>query len=434
MEINNINIMNKLIRIALLLALMLSGMVAAAQSPQSIPDPNRGDPGNFIYDPMGLLSAGTADEVNHKIAALRKNNGCELAVAIVSNLDGLDVNDYAYQLFRHWGVGMKDKNNGVLLLVAPNERQARIEVGSNLEGILTDVACSNILRHYMRPAVKSENMSQGVSNAVGAISDALSDEAVAKELAAPGDGLRDRIRMLDSNVLMSFVVIIAVCFFIFALILWIVDFVNSRGRDNYRRAMVWRTHLATYWWCAALSLGTALPIALIAWLFYRHARDVKEICDTCGAKMNKLSEEEDNNYLTPSQDFEEKLGTVDYDVWLCPECGTVERFPYVEKQLKYSECPNCHVIAMNLVMDKVVTPPTTKSAGLGERLYQCQYCGHKKREQYRIPRKNDDGAAGALLAGAALGAMASRGGGGGGFSGGGFGGGHSSGGGASIGW
>lgn len=412
---------------------MLSGIAAFAQSPQSIPDPNKIDPGNFIYDPMGLLSPGTSAEVNGRIAALRKKNGCEIGVAIVSDLNGMDVNDYAYELFRHWGPGMKDKNNGVLLLVAPNEHRARIEVGSNLEGILTDVACSNILRHYMRPAVKSENMSQGISNAVGAICGALSDEAVAKELGTPEEGLRERIEMLDSNVLMSFVVIVAICFFIFALILWIVDFFNSRGRDNYRRAMVWRSHLATYWWCAALSLGTALPIALIALFLYRHARNVKEICDTCGAKMNKLSEEDDNTYLTPSQDFEEKLGTVDYDVWLCPECGTVERFPYVEKQLKYSECPNCHAIAMNLVMDKVITPPTTKSAGLGERLYQCQYCGHQKREQYRIPRKNDGGGTGALLAGAALGAMASRGGGG-GFSGGGFGGGHSSGGGASIGW
>lgn len=406
----------------------------SAQAPLSIPRPNKDDPNNFVADPAGLLSSKTRREINAEILNLKKTTTCEMAVAIVGNLDGLSVEDYAYKLFNNWGIGAKDKDNGVLFLICPNERKAKIEVGYGAEGILTDAVCASILRNNVRPAVKDDNISQGVFNAVNSICNVLENPEVAEELkSGKNDSTLGRMEALDGNVFMSFLFLVIICVFLFTLVLFIVDFCTTRRRDNYRRAMTWRTHMGTYWWGAVFSCGAALPISLIAYALYRHARDVKEICDTCGSKMTKLSEEEDNDYLTPSQDFEEKLGTVDYDVWLCPECGTVERFPYVEKQLKYQECPNCHTIAMNLVMDKVVEPPTTKREGFGERLYQCQFCRHTKRESYRIPKKADPTAA--IAAGAILGGMASRGGRGfGGGGGGSFGGGRSGGGGAGMSW
>ena len=218
--------------------------------------------------------------------------------------------------------------------------------------------------------------------------------------------------------------------------MFFIDLFVSRKRDNYRRAMIWRAHLSTYWWGTLLSCGLALPLALIARHLYRHSRELPENCDSCGARMRKLPEDADNAYLSASQDLEEKLGTVDYDVWLCPECGTVERFPYVEHQLKYRKCPDCGTVAMGLVMDKVVQPATTQRVGHGERIYQCQFCHATRREGYVIPKKVDP--ATAAMAAAAIGAAIGRGGNGGGNGGGptpgGFGGGHSSGGGATGSW
>lgn len=428
--------MKSIVRLTLLIAIALISSIASAQAPLSLPNPNVGNPDNFIYDPMGLLSQHTASTINRRLAEVRQKTTCEVAVAIVANLSDLEPQEYAYQLFKHWGIGKKDKNNGILLLVAPNERKAWIEVGSGAEGVLTDIACSNILRNDFKPAAQDGNISQGVAKAVGSISLALMDPNVAAELRSSQDNSTlAHIEALDSNVFFSFLYIIIACVFIFTLILFIADIVVSRRRDNYRRAMTWRNHMGTYWWGAFLSCGAALPIALIAYALYRHARYGTEVCTTCGGKMKRMSEEEDNDYLAPAQDFEEKIGTVDYDVWVCPDCGTVERFPYVEKQLKYQECPECHTIAMNLVMDKVVDAPTTRREGHGERLYQCQFCRHKKYETYRIPRKTDNSALAAGAAGAVLGAMASgRRGGFGGGSGGGFGGGSSSGGGAGTSW
>ena len=152
-------------------------------------------------------------------------------------------------------------------------------------------------------------------------------------------------------------------------------------------------------------------------------------CPACKGKMHKLNEEEDNNLLSPSQDFEEKINSVDYDVWVCEECGSVERYAFPNKQSKYEECPICHTKALLMVKDHTVVPATTRSTGIGEKIYECKYCHNHTKRRYTIPKK-DDGTAAALAAGALLG---SRGGNSGGF-GGGFGGGRTGGGGGGGRW
>lgn len=415
--------------------MIIAGLASMqAQPPASIPDPTLSGSGkNFVYDPNHLLTDDTLDGVNELINDARSQSTCEIAVAVVDNLNGQPIEDYSYELFKHWGVGKSDKDNGVLVVIAPKEKQARIEVGYGAEGVLTDLACSKLIRRRVTPMMKQGKVNQAVYGVVNDIERTLRSKTFAKELRSENaDTTMRRIRTISPSAFWRFVKYVVICVFLFTLILFFVDFFGTRGKRNYRRAMTWRNHRGTYIWGSILSLGTALPIAFLAWRFYKHARNKTEICDTCGAKMKKLSEEDDNAYLTPKEDFEEKLGTVDYDVWLCPDCGTVERFPYVERQLKYRECPECHAIAMNLAMDKILRPATTKHTGLGERAYQCQFCHHVKREEYVIPKEVDTTA---LAAAAAIGAMAAgRGGGGGMNRGSGFGGGRSGGGGASGSW
>lgn len=397
--------------------------------------PNLTDARNYIADPYGYLPPSARTEINERLQRLREETTCECAICIVKTTGDETMEDYAYNLFRKWGLGKKDNNNGVLIVIAPGDRKSRIEVGSGAEGVLTDISCANIIRNDIRPAmVGGDNIGQALNSATESIYDAMTNPAVAEELRSKqGETPMGTIKAINKTVIREFIGLVALLVFIFTLVMFIIDFRSAHHRDNYRRAMIWRNHIPTYWWSVLLSLGTSLPIAVVAYILYRYARDVTEICTTCGGKMKKLSEKEDNTLLSSSQDFEEQLGTVDYDVWLCPDCGTVERFPYVERQLKYKKCPDCGTIAMNLVCDKVIEPPTTRKAGEGERTYQCQYCRHIRKESYQIPRKQDPSAA--IAAGAVIGSMMGRGGGGGGFGGGGsFGGGHSSGGGATGGW
>lgn len=137
------------------LALLLAGPAAAAP-PDYPPDAGR------VTDAAGVLPADTRAALEQKLATLEQTTGTELAVATVPDLQGQEVEDYANGLFRAWGIGKKDRNNGALLLVAPNERKVRIEVGYGLEGDITDALAGRIIRGEIVPRFKAGDIPGGI--------------------------------------------------------------------------------------------------------------------------------------------------------------------------------------------------------------------------------------------------------------------------------
>src|SRR5580704_7418803 len=98
-----------------------------------------------VVDQAGVMSADSRSAVEAKLKDLEDKSGIQLVVATVKSLQGSDIETYANQLFRAWKLGQTQKNNGVLLLVAPPEHKVRIEVGYGLEGTLTDALSSVII-------------------------------------------------------------------------------------------------------------------------------------------------------------------------------------------------------------------------------------------------------------------------------------------------
>ena len=98
-----------------------------------------------VVDQANIIQPDTRAAIEQKLADLETKSGIQLVVATVNSLEGQDVEPYANELFRKWALGEKKKNNGVLLLVAPNERRVRIEVGYGLEGTLTDALSKVII-------------------------------------------------------------------------------------------------------------------------------------------------------------------------------------------------------------------------------------------------------------------------------------------------
>ena len=122
-----------------------------------------------VVDAAGILSAGTRADLTRQLEAHEQATGEQIVVATVPNLGGLPIEDYGYQLGRHWGIGRKEKDNGVLLLVASAEHKVRIEVGYGLEGDLTDALSSNIINTRIVPAFRKGDFDGGVRAGVGAI-------------------------------------------------------------------------------------------------------------------------------------------------------------------------------------------------------------------------------------------------------------------------
>lgn len=130
-----------------------------------------------IVDQANIIPVETRVALEPKLAELETKSGIQLVVATVNSLDGDEIEPYANQLFRTWKLGEKTKNNGVLLLVAPNERRVRIEVGYGLEGTLTDALSKVIITNAVTPRFKAGDFGGGISRGVDDIITVLTTDS-----------------------------------------------------------------------------------------------------------------------------------------------------------------------------------------------------------------------------------------------------------------
>src|SRR6186713_3352869 len=152
-----------------LAALLLVGLAFAATNLPALT--------GRIVDQANIIPAETRSAIEPKLADLEQKSGIQLVVATVRSLDGQEIEPYANELFRAWKLGEKTKNNGVLLLVAPNERRVRIEVGYGLEGTLTDALSAVIIANAIAPRFKAQDFGGGISRGVDDIITVLTTDA-----------------------------------------------------------------------------------------------------------------------------------------------------------------------------------------------------------------------------------------------------------------
>ena len=131
-------------------------------------------PQGYVNDFAGILS--NRPLIEQELADFDAQTSNEIAVVTVSSLDGSPIEDYAVRLFENWQIGKKDKDNGVLLLVAPHEKEVRIEVGYGLEGALPDITASSIIRNEILPHFKENDYTAGTAAGISAIMLAVQGE------------------------------------------------------------------------------------------------------------------------------------------------------------------------------------------------------------------------------------------------------------------
>jgi uncharacterized protein len=134
------------------------------------------NPPTLVTDMAGVLSAEQKQALENKLVAIDDSTSNQIAVVIIPSLDGYPKEEYANKLFREWGIGDKKTNNGVLLLIAINDREIRIEVGYGLEGAIPDITAINIIDNYIKPAFKAGNYYQGIDQATDNIAKAAVGE------------------------------------------------------------------------------------------------------------------------------------------------------------------------------------------------------------------------------------------------------------------
>lgn len=133
-------------------------------------------PSGYVNDFAGVMSARVVGELESFLNGFTKKTGAEIAVAVVKDMGGLDESTYAVELMKEWGVGSKERNDGILILVAVNERRLRIEVGYGLEHIITDARAGQIRERHMTPYLKTNDYSSGVARGVLAVASVIAGE------------------------------------------------------------------------------------------------------------------------------------------------------------------------------------------------------------------------------------------------------------------
>jgi len=130
----------------------------------------------YVNDYNNTLDDSTKEYIVSVGKELEDKTGAQEVVIVVDSLEGQDINNYANEIFREWGIGQKDKNNGLLVLVSIKDRKWRVEVGTGLEGALPDIYTARVMDSVAQPKFKEENYSEGIKEAYSLFADSIAKE------------------------------------------------------------------------------------------------------------------------------------------------------------------------------------------------------------------------------------------------------------------
>lgn len=359
----------------LILALPLgTALPLHAETVDSVPNPLR-TKRSWVSDNANVIDEASERQTNIAIENFKKQTGGEIAVVTVNDTEDETPKEFATELFNRWGVGEKGKDNGVLILLVMSKRRLEIETGYGAEADLPDGKVGQIRDDIAIPRFKSGDFGGGVLAAVQAIIQAMGGKvATAPPVTVNKNPPRNNgraprpaptSRQPNSNPP-------------------VYNQPNAQPVYNTRPA-------GPYDWIFGLMILAAIPIgfgALIwgAVVLIRNLATRK--CSMCGREMRRLGEDEEDAFLSSDQQFEERLGGLDYKVWRCETCGV----SHVERGVRwfsgYEDCPRCKHHTLNVVSE-TVQEPTYYSTGLRVTTRACQYpnCGHTARSQQTIPRR-----------------------------------------------
>lgn len=313
--------------VVLALALTLP-MSARAETVEQVPNPRQHN--SWVSDLANVLPGTQVALIDGAINALEKENGAEIAVVTVNTTGPKSAKEFAGELFNRWGVGKEGADNGVLVLLAKNDRRIEIETGYGAEGVLPDGKVGMILDEHAVPSFKRGDFGGGLVATVNAL---------AKELRKEEPAYSRTLR--DAGIPKSLVL-----------------------------AM----------------LGALLALIVVVFAIWTVNRPKK--CPTCGRRMRLLSEEQEDAYLSKDQQFEEKIGAHNWRVWRCDDDRELLFDTRGGWFSGYSRCAAC-ANKTAFKTRRTIRSPTYTREGLDEVNVRCRLprCKHTSRHTVSVPRR-----------------------------------------------
>jgi uncharacterized protein len=349
--------MHAFARWAGILLLGLSPALATALSPTDIVSPR---PDSWVRDDAGMLGAASAD-IDARIDAARAAKPVELAVVTVVDIGDQDPRQFATELFNHWGIGDPQRHDGVLLFIAREQRAAEIILGEGVDSDAEVAISRQIMDGVLIPHLRRGDAGGGALASV---------EALLQQIhgIAPPAVEQDNIAVAP------------------------VASPSSSPQPLHAPAEPAPTGALDG---VAQRLGVAkepllfgggvlglLGALALRWWWRIRGRN----CPRCNAAMLRLEETADDAHLNPAQQLEEKLGSVDYDVWACSACTFVDTRRYGSWFTRYARCGKCQTVALE--REQTTLEVATYTSGGRVRVDErCKHCGHHHSYTRSTPRK-----------------------------------------------
>lgn len=334
---------------------------------------------SYISDEQSVLSLQCLSKLNNICVELEREVGVEVAIVVVPGIVGDDEYDFAYKLFNSWHIGKEGKNNGLLWLYVVDIRAMKFETGYGLEGLLPDAYLNSLLDEDIFPLMREGRVDEAFWVGMQNIKGRLTTDSAREELLL--NTKSSRVVIFD---FLTIYLIFAFLVLIFLSILFYKRTQNLRGENNVVYCRINGLMFGT----KVLAFVFPLPILFFYWYalrFHRSLRKRPMKCAHCGGSMRLLSESEEDQYLSFKQQAEERVKSIDYDVWKCNVCDNYKVLPYEKMTTKYQTCPQCGAKTYSLVSDRILAPATTLTSGRGEKVHECANCHCRKVIPYIIP-------------------------------------------------
>ncbi|HSK78592.1 MAG TPA: TPM domain-containing protein [Thermoanaerobaculia bacterium] len=342
----------------LLAGLVLAGLPARAVTVEEIPSPR---PAGWTVDLTGTLPPGSVAELNRLADGVKAKTGAELAVVVVGTTGRVEPREFATRLFNHWGIGERDKDNGLLVFAALDDRAAEIILGDGIDSDAQVRASEEIMQGVMVPRFREGDPAGAILQGATACAARILDASP----AAAADPRGPKPSPLSAEAPAP------------AKPLKAEPPVVSPAPSPQPRPSLGEMVLGCF---LLLVMGFSVigGLAGVVWLIVRPKR-----CPRCRTKMVLLSEAEDDAHLQPSERTEEKIGSVDYKIWLCPSCGEVKKSRRGGWS-SYSPCPSCSARTLQAV-SRTIQAADYDNGGLVQVDESCAHCAHRRSYTYVTP-------------------------------------------------
>ena len=345
-----------------------------------------------VTDPHFLLSEFGKNQINSLLNQLEDSLGYQVAVVCLNSIGDNDPRTWATDLFNHWGVGSKESENGLLMLLVHDQHAIEFITGRGTEGVLTDIDCYNIQQNEMIPYFKKDDYVTAMIRGTEAVCDffygapPLYSSSTSTATNYEEDSYYDDYAYVPRPWYESDFMRIYFGICILLMVAWVICLLIAHFVKDLHK----RYHIMKFFSLLLWPIAFPVPYSIVYFInrgFMERWRNTERFSPTTGEMMRQLDDVEEDKHLAKGQLSEEKIKSIDYDVWVSYGGKEVLVLAYKKWFSKYNKCISCKYKTYFQVYNKTITSPTYTSTGTGEKLHKCENCGHSQVTRYTIPKR-----------------------------------------------